>query len=1195
MQMWSITLYGPAGVISAVDTGESQFVIGTETASDVFTVNGDGVTERHAWVWISEAGLQVEDLGGGTLVNGYQITERVQVEYPASVQVGELTLVIAVKAAESAAVSPTPSSLDITIPQRAVTKSKASMEVTIPQRTPTRSNVQKAGSTATSSPQSTPTNKAPLTGEYTLVKEIARGGMGQIYFGEDPQLKRNVAVKVSSVSDGGEDPRFSKEAEVLAQLAHPNIVPIHNIGVDGQGRPFYSMKLVKGRTLQAVLNLIREGDATATKEYPRATLLTIFRKVCDAMMFAHSKGILHRDLKPENIMVGEYGEVLVMDWGLAKVLGEREEQSSSVSRVNDTGDYGMTMEGEVMGTPQYMSPEQAMGMVAELDARSDIYSLGGILYAILTLRPPIDGSTLDEVLTKVKNGRISSMVTKRGGKGPVTVGAPSAMGAEVPEALQAVTLKAMATDRNKRYPSVEAFATDIEAYQNGFATSAEHAGFARQIVLLVKRNKAVSALCAMLLVSAMVFSLRLIASERTARANEQRAVRERAAAQIALAQSADQSRNPQEMRRILDEVPREYRDQHWSYLDAKLAPPSISFEIPEAPIEVVFPTSKGPGCFLAVQSNGEVRYLDPATGFGGPLFRLAGPLKELSLALYEGDGRMWLAVVANRPTQLGEKSYPASLEVLEVPGGASLYKVGLNRPCATVDFSPNGNLLCLGRRPPSPYMLQVMNAHTGEQLWEGGGREAGSAKFSKDENRLVFANDRNGFQRLDSWTGKEQGPIVKAPGRVHQWSADAERIYAGWFFAEKSTLRALNTADGSSVFEHPLNHPLHGNGIVLRDWRLFLVYNPSPSGRVIDLMDAGSGGVKGSAYLLGNFEKFAGHSDGLHFLCLTDKKAVFLRWNYPASAIIGLPELHGKFWFLEDSKLVACAAQANNGKKVFKVFDLAKPKADPGAAFSVWVNSTFGGLANGTSISFNREQSLVSFKDGAKGDECVVARIEPKGIREVSRWKSASTPQLSPSGLKAWSGDALHETATGKLLRKYDRKDSRETVAARWLDENRVLELQAMRKNEEDAPDDLHGNTYVLWEADTGKILSKFQEPRALTFELSPDRRWIAEGDTDGRLRIRSTQTLEVHKNYKVHDMALSNVSWHPAKPVIFTCSHRETIVKAWDTRDGSMVQSFRCWKFPGNISVNPKGNLLGIVSWGGPLFVPVDLSHVRD
>ena len=500
MQTWSITLHGPAGVISTVDTGESQFVIGTETASDVFTVHGDGVTGRHACVWISEAGLQVEDLGGRTLVNGYQISERVQVECPASVQVGDITLVIEVKAVQPVVVSPTPSSLDITIPQRAVTKTKASLDVSIPQRTPTRGNVQKSASTGTASSQSGSKDKASTLCEYTLVREIARGGMGQIYFGEDPQLKRNVAVKVSSVSEAGEDPRFSKEAEVLAQLAHPNIVPIHNIGIDAQGRPFYSMKLVKGRTLQAVLNLIRDGDAGTVKDYPRATLLTIFRKVCDAMMFAHSKGILHRDLKPENIMVGEYGEVLVMDWGLAKVLGEREEQGSSFSRVNDTGDYGMTMEGEVMGTPQYMSPEQAMGMVAELDQRSDIYSLGGILYAILTLRPPIEGATLQEVLTKVKQGSISSIVTKRVGAGGRTASLESAMGTEVPEPLQAVTLKAMATDRHQRYASVESLAFDIERYQSGFATSAEDAGAWKRVKLWMVRNKVLAGSLGVLMV-----------------------------------------------------------------------------------------------------------------------------------------------------------------------------------------------------------------------------------------------------------------------------------------------------------------------------------------------------------------------------------------------------------------------------------------------------------------------------------------------------------------------------------------------------------------------------------------------------------------------------------------------------------------------------------------------------------------------
>jgi hypothetical protein len=162
MEIWSITLHGPSGIISTVDTAESQFVVGTETASDVFTIHGEGIMLRNAWVWIGEAGMQVEDLGGGTLVNGYQISERVQVQYPASVQVGELMLVIEAKEAQPVAVSPTPSSLDITIPQRAVTKSKASMDVTIPQRTPTRSSVQKSAPTNTLSVDSNPANKAPL-------------------------------------------------------------------------------------------------------------------------------------------------------------------------------------------------------------------------------------------------------------------------------------------------------------------------------------------------------------------------------------------------------------------------------------------------------------------------------------------------------------------------------------------------------------------------------------------------------------------------------------------------------------------------------------------------------------------------------------------------------------------------------------------------------------------------------------------------------------------------------------------------------------------------------------------------------------------------------------------------------------------------------------------------------------------------
>jgi hypothetical protein len=221
------------------------------------------------------------------------------------------------------------------------------------------------------------------------------------------------------------------------------------------------------------------------------------------MAFAHSKGVLHRDLKPENVMVGEYGEVLVMDWGLAKVIGVEEPVQAGVTTRTVSGglsgDFGMTMEGEVMGTPQYMSPEQAEGVVAGLDERSDVYALGAILYAVLTYKPPIDGKTLDEVLGNVKRGSLSPIGTAtRMTKG--IGGRPEPMPVEVPEALRAVVMKAMAREKEGRYRGVGELVADLDAYVGGFATSAEGAGVMRRVRLWVGRNRVLAGAAAVLLV-----------------------------------------------------------------------------------------------------------------------------------------------------------------------------------------------------------------------------------------------------------------------------------------------------------------------------------------------------------------------------------------------------------------------------------------------------------------------------------------------------------------------------------------------------------------------------------------------------------------------------------------------------------------------------------------------------------------------
>ncbi len=158
------------------------------------------------------------------------------------------------------------------------------------------------------------------TSAYRPGREIARGGMGAVLDARDQKLGRSVAMKVMLRRNASEEEqqRFLQEARVLGQLAHPNIVPVHDVGTDEQGRLFYTMKLVVGVTLHEVIGKLKAGDKDTLAKYPLNALLTIFQKVCDAVAFAHSRGIIHRDLKPQNIMVGEFGEVLVMDWGLRR-------------------------------------------------------------------------------------------------------------------------------------------------------------------------------------------------------------------------------------------------------------------------------------------------------------------------------------------------------------------------------------------------------------------------------------------------------------------------------------------------------------------------------------------------------------------------------------------------------------------------------------------------------------------------------------------------------------------------------------------------------------------------------------------------------------------------------------------------------------------------------------------------------------
>ena len=266
---------------------------------------------------------------------------------------------------------------------------------------------------------------------YRIVERIASGGMGTVYLAEDSVLGRRVALKILDVPDASGElaARLLREAKILAHLEHPGIVPVHDAGTLADGRVFYAMKLVEGERLD---QLVSRGQSLPDR-------LRLFQRICDAVAFAHVRGILHRDLKPENIMVGSFGEVLVMDWGIAKSLrGDRGlDAATPLNEANlarDAGDSAITAHGAILGTPGYMAPEQARGEVGSLDERSDVYSLGAILQFLL------------------KQGPGSS--------------------AAAPRPLAAIARKAMASNPADRYTSAGELGLDVARYLDGLPVSA---------------------------------------------------------------------------------------------------------------------------------------------------------------------------------------------------------------------------------------------------------------------------------------------------------------------------------------------------------------------------------------------------------------------------------------------------------------------------------------------------------------------------------------------------------------------------------------------------------------------------------------------------------------------------------------------------------------------------------------------------
>ncbi len=342
--------------------------------------------------------------------------------------------------------------------------------------TPSGGNGKDAGDSGAASDSLAKTEFAPdLSAPYVFLEELtveprytrsslhASGGMGHVWLARDRTLDRDVAIKeLRAEAAAGRAPlRFVREARITGQLEHPGIVPVYELGRDPQsGRPFYVMRFVRGRTLSDVAGAFHRGRRPGWYEPMELVgLLTAFVSICNTIAYAHSHGIVHRDLKGENIILGEFGEAIVLDWGLAKRVDGPDDGAAVIGPdPAQAQQAGQTQMGQVVGTPAYMAPEQAEGRLDLIGPCTDVFGLGAILYEILTGAPPFSGATTAEILTKAVRGEVAP---------------PRTLWPEAPPGLEAACLKALAKSPGDRFATAAELGQEIQGWQDRQRRQAE--------------------------------------------------------------------------------------------------------------------------------------------------------------------------------------------------------------------------------------------------------------------------------------------------------------------------------------------------------------------------------------------------------------------------------------------------------------------------------------------------------------------------------------------------------------------------------------------------------------------------------------------------------------------------------------------------------------------------------------------------
>jgi len=1003
-------------------------------------------------------------------------------------------------------------------------------------------------------------SRPPLAQDrYRFESEIGRGGMGAVLRVRDLDLGRNLAMKVilgkDSGAAAGDTPavepqvlqRFLDEAQITGQLDHPGVVPVHELGLDDQGRVYFTMRLVRGEIADEVFLAARQGRDGWTQ----TRALEIILKVCDTMAFAHKKGVLHRDLKPSNVMVGKFGEVYVMDWGLAKVLGEQDRrdlrirpQSTATSRLvtdrsKDEADSDsplLTMDGAVVGTPSYMSPQQAEGLVELLDQRADVYAVGAMLYQLLTGRQPYvnPGARVSPyvILAAVQAGP------------PVVV---HKIDKTVPAELVAVCEKAMARDLAQRYPDIRALADDLRAYLEKRVVKAYRTGPIAELSMWVRRNKglAVAAAAAVLalvggIVSTTVFALR--ADERAEEvaalnAGQKKRITEaswgafhQADRLLSVAETADSTTRQSNVREGLLLLVRALQfdpDNRvaWERLGWEACARSegmhaidtllLSHENSLSHVEF----SRDGKHLVTASEDSTARVWDAVTGKLLFTLKHQGGVRQ---AKFSGDG-----------TRVVTASRDKSAKVWDVVSGKMLLSLEHQDQVWHAEFSPDGTRVVTASLDKT---AKMWDAVAGKLLFSLENQQGmWHAEFSPDGTRVATDNGL-----WDAITGSLQFSLPYT-AYAASFCPDGTRIITSSWLDGKGGVRVYDATTGKSMLS--LEHPRSV-------WRAEL----SPDGtRVVTacddktarLWDAATGKQLFSLKHSGMVRHATFSPDGMRVVTASLKDNTAKVWKVATGELLfSFLHMHG----------VDCAAFSPDGAQV-------------------------------ATASFDKTAKLWDLRGGAQWSLLLEApgiehaEFSPDGTRvltvsqdEVALWDAVSGKRhfaldhqnhvdlaaFSPDGSRlvtaAWDDVRLWDAVSGKLLFLLKHQDNVEH-AEFSPDGTRVITAS-------------RDKTARVWNAMTGKQLFSLDHQKSVDLAaFSPDgSRLVTAAWDDVRLWDAVTGKLELSLPHG----GVTHATFNPNGKCLVTASRSNDEAHAWDWITGRELFALR--GFVGHAAFNPEG-----------------------